>query len=113
MVKRMIDNNQWACDAGSSFPNLIAFAGINPVFMREYAMVSEIQDKIAKGARGFKLLPSALRIFGDEHRIWLAYEAAARLGVPVLAESGGSAGQNEVRSVDRSTLLRRSLIFRT
>ena len=51
MAQRMIENNEWACTVSAEHSDLIAFAGLDPVYMDEQTMVGEIDDKVAKGRR--------------------------------------------------------------
>ncbi len=91
MVKRAIDNNEWQLQQTKLHDELISFAGIEPVYSDAATMVAEIDDKVSRGARGVKIVPTALQIYGNDRRLWPAYERISQLGVPMLSQMGGRA----------------------
>jgi predicted TIM-barrel fold metal-dependent hydrolase len=93
MVERMIMNNEWACEEIKKSPQLMAFAGVDPVYMSEEALIAEIEDKVAKGCKGVKIVPLALAIYGNDKRLWPVYDTISRLGVPMLSQAGGGPGE--------------------
>ena len=93
MAQRMIENNEWACTVSAEHSDLIAFAGLDPVYMDEQTMVGEIDDKVAKGAKGVKIVPLALAIYVDDPRLWPAYERISELGIPMVSQAGAG-GEN-------------------
>jgi predicted TIM-barrel fold metal-dependent hydrolase len=93
MTERMIKNNEWACEEIKKKPQLMAFAGIDPVYMSEDTIVREIKDKVSKGCKGVKIVPLALQIYGNDKRIWPVYDTASKLGVPILSQAGGGPGE--------------------
>ena len=68
--------------------NLFTFAGLDPVYMDEATLVGEIEDKVARGARGVKIVPLALAAYVDDPRFMPMYETIARLGVPIVSQAG-------------------------
>lgn len=93
MVERMIMNNEWACEEIKKNPQLMAFAGVDPVYMSEEVLIAEIEDKVAKGCKGVKIVPIALAIYGNDKRLWPVYDTISRLGVPMLSQAGGGPGE--------------------
>jgi predicted TIM-barrel fold metal-dependent hydrolase len=89
MVERAIANNEWQVQQTREHPELISFCGIDPVYMDAQAMIDEIDDKLEKGAKGVKIVPIALEIYGNDRRLWPVYEHISRLGVPMLSQAGG------------------------
>ncbi len=89
MVDRAIANNEWQAQQTHEHPELISFCGIDPVYMDAAAMIAEIDDKMEKGAKGVKIVPIALEIYGNDRRLWPVYEHISRLGVPMLSQAGG------------------------
>jgi predicted TIM-barrel fold metal-dependent hydrolase len=92
MVERAIANNEWQVQQTHAHPELISFCGIDPVYMDAESMIAEIDDKLNKGARGVKIVPLALEIYGNDRRLWPVYEHISRLAVPMLSQSGGRRG---------------------
>lgn len=88
MAQRMIGNNEWALGVSAAHPNLFTFAGLDPVYMDEATLVGEIEDKVARGARGVKIVPLALAAYVDDPRMMPMYETIARLGVPIVSQAG-------------------------
>ncbi|MGE3855569.1 MAG: amidohydrolase family protein [Dehalococcoidia bacterium] len=88
MAQRMIANNEWALGVSAEHPNLFTFAGLDPVYMDEATLVGEIEDKVARGARGVKIVPLALAAYVDDPRMMPMYETIARLGVPIVSQAG-------------------------
>lgn len=93
MVQRMIMNNEWACEEIEKKPQLIAFAGLDPVYMSEETLIHEIEDKVAKGCKGVKIVPLALAIYGNDKRLWPVYDKISKLGIPMLSQAGGGPGE--------------------
>lgn len=89
MAERMVENNEWAVQETARHPELITFAGLDPVYMSEQEMLAEIEDKVGKGAKGVKIVPTALATYGNDGRLWPVYDKISRLGVPMLSQSGG------------------------
>jgi len=89
MAQRMIQNNEWACQVSREHPQLITFAGLDPVYMSEKTLITEIEDKVKKGAKGVKIVPLALEIYGNDKRLHPVYDKISRLGIPMVAQSGG------------------------
>lgn len=94
MAQRMIANNEWAIEVGEQHPELVSFAGLDPVYMDEAVLLGEIDDKIKRGAKGVKIVLRALAIYADDPRMTPVYELISRLGVPITAQVGihGEAG---------------------
>lgn len=94
MAQRMIDNNEWQIEVSQQHPELLNFAGLDPVFMDEQMLIGEIEDKVSRGASGVKIVLRALAIYADDPRLTPVYERISQLGVPITAQVGshGEAG---------------------
>ncbi len=94
MAGRMVDHNEWQIEVSQQHPELMNFAGLDPVFMDETALIAEIDDKVSRGAKGVKIVLRALAIYADDPRLMPVYERIAQLGVPITAQVGshGEAG---------------------
>src|SRR4051812_31460558 len=89
VVTRMVDNNDWAVRTVAERPRFSTFVGINPVVMTADEMVTEIADKVGRGASGVKMVPHDSRVGGDDRRIWPVYDYLAAEGIPMLSEASG------------------------
>ena len=94
MAQRMIANNEWAIEVGEQHPELVSFAGLDPVYMDEAVLLGEIDDKIKRGAKGVKIVLRALAIYADDPRLWPVYKRITELDVPITSQVGetGEAG---------------------
>ena len=92
MVGRVIRYNEWGVETAKQHPEFLPFVGIDPVFMSRETLVSELEDKLKKGAKGVKIVPITLRIYLNDPRMWPVYEFCNRTGLPLLTPSGGDAG---------------------
>ncbi|MBI2165686.1 MAG: amidohydrolase [Chloroflexi bacterium] len=90
VIARMVENNEWACQVTRQHPNLVSFLGVDPVFMTREEMAKEIDDKVKKGAKGVKIVPINLRMYGSDPRLWPVYEECHRRRLPLLSQAGGS-----------------------
>ena len=92
MVARMIENNEWALRVGAEHPEFMNFAGIDPVYQDEQALLAEIDDKLARGSKGVKVVLNNIAIYANDRRFWPVYEHITELGVPIVlqvAKGGG------------------------
>lgn len=89
LIGRLERRNLWTCQMAKENPRLIPFIGLDPI-MSPKLMRSEILDKVKNhGAKGIKIQSAAQRFYPYDPRLWLAYETAAELGLPVVFHSGG------------------------
>ena len=87
MIGRMIRRNEWTCDVSREHPELFAFIGLVPEMGSE-AMLDELEDKLAKGARGLKLHPAECAFYPANPALWPVYRRCEELGLPVLTHAG-------------------------
>ena len=87
MIGRMVRRNEWTCGVAREHPELIGFIGLVPE-MGPGAMLDELEDKLAKGASGFKLHPAELAFYPTNPALWPVYRRCEELGVPVLSHAG-------------------------
>lgn len=92
IVERVVDNNEWAVGAVHAHRNLSFFCGIDAALMTEQELLSEITDKIGRGALGVKMVPFDSRVRGDDRRLWPVYDWCQAQGVPLLSEAAGRPG---------------------
>jgi hypothetical protein len=89
LIGRLQRRNLWTCQVAKENPRLIPFIGLDPIMSPEL-MRSEILDKVKNhGAKGIKLQSAAQRFYPYDPRLWLAYETAVELGLPLVFHSGG------------------------
>lgn len=84
--------NRWGCELGARDARFIPFIGVNPRFMSEQTIREEIDAMAEAGARGVKIVPRAMQMYGNDRLLFPVYQRAAELGIPVLSQSGGGGG---------------------
>jgi predicted TIM-barrel fold metal-dependent hydrolase len=92
VVERIIDNNEWAVQTVAEHPRFSTFIGVNPALMTADEMLTEVNDKIGRGALGVKMVPQDTWLAGNDRRLWPLYEYLAGSGVPMLSEASGRPG---------------------
>lgn len=92
IVRRTIDNNEWAVGVAASRPRFSAFVGVNPALMSGDEMVAEVDDKVRKGAWGVKMVPFDTRVTPNDRRLFPLYDYLQGAGVPILSEASGRPG---------------------
>jgi predicted TIM-barrel fold metal-dependent hydrolase len=92
IVHRIIDNNEWAVQTAVQDPRFSTFVGVNPALMTAEEMLTEVNDKLERGAIGVKMVPQDTWLSGDDRRIWPLYEFLETSGVPMLSEASGRPG---------------------
>ncbi|MEE9400347.1 MAG: amidohydrolase family protein [Dehalococcoidales bacterium] len=80
--------NEWGCEVGRRFPQLLPFVGLSNDLGGAEAMVEELVLRVGQGAKGVKLHPGMFSFFPDDKEMWPVYEKCQELGLPVLADSG-------------------------
>jgi uncharacterized protein len=101
MTGRIIRRNQWTCDIETENPRLVAFPSIDPIMGQE-SMVKEIEDRVSRNQiKGLKIHPAEGGFFPDEKILWPMYEAAQRLGLPVISHGGAFAADQEYTKPER------------
>ncbi len=90
MIGRLQRRNHWTCQVARQHPQLVAFIGLDPS-MSEDELLSEIDARLAEGARGIKLHPAAQRFYPNDRRLWPVYDRAQQLRLPVIFHSGAFA----------------------
>ena len=88
IIGRVIENNQWGTEVTKNYPNVLSFLGVDPVFMSREELVKEIADKVGKGAKGVKIVPINLHMYGNDPRLWPVYEECHRRRLPLLSQAG-------------------------
>ena len=79
--------NEWGCEVGRRFPQLLPFSCISPELGSAGDMVKEVEVRAGQGAKGIKLHPGMFSFFPDDEVMFPAYEKCQELGLPVLADS--------------------------
>ena len=87
MVQRLIDNNEWAIEVCKTDSRFSFMAGLDPVYMTADAMVSELDDKVKRGAKGGKIVLNALAVEADDPRLWPAYQRLHELELPIVSQA--------------------------
>lgn len=88
MLGRLKRRNDWVCQVGKEFPDVLPLITVDPI-MGAQSMQEEVSQRVVKeGAKGIKLHPPSQRFYPADERMKPAYIAASELGVPVLFHSG-------------------------
>lgn len=88
LAPRIREFNQWGCEMGSKYPELIPFVLIAKDLGSAEDMADEVKLRFKQGAKGVKLHPGMHGFSPDDEALWLMYAACQELGLPVLADSG-------------------------
>src|SRR4051812_36898582 len=62
IVQRVVDNNEWAVETVAGHNRFSTFVGVNPALMLPQEMLTEVSDKIGRGAAGVKMVPHDTRL---------------------------------------------------
>ncbi len=87
VAPRMREINEWGCDVGKRFPQLLPFSCISPELGGAEGMVKEVELRADQGAKGIKLHPGMFSFFPDDEVMFPAYEKCQEMELPVLADS--------------------------
>jgi len=79
--------NEWGCEVGRRFPQLLPFSCLAPELGGAGEMVKEVELRVSQGAKGIKLHPGMFVFFPDDEVMFPAYGKCQELGLPVLADS--------------------------
>ncbi len=88
VAPKMREINEWGCEVGRRFPQLLPFSCISPELGGAEDVVKEVELRASQGAKGIKLHPGMFAFFPDDEVMFPAYEKCQELGLPVLADSG-------------------------
>lgn len=92
LARRLVHYNTWAAQVCRQYPGrLTFFCGIEPRFMDQDTLVSEVGRSLRSGASGIKMVPVLMHLHPNDPRLFPVYEVAEQWGVPVLSQSGGTA----------------------
>ena len=83
IAQRIVDNNEWALQTALTSPNLSCFVGIDPIVMDERTLLTEIEDKIRRGAKGVKSQFTDCGILADDRRLWPLYDHLQAREIPL------------------------------
>jgi predicted TIM-barrel fold metal-dependent hydrolase len=89
VVRRIESNNDWCVKLIKEHPRFRFFCGVDVTFMTEEEMLRGIERWMANGARGVKIVPQGMRIYGDDPRLLPLFDYCQSNGIPVLSQSGG------------------------
>ncbi len=88
VAPKMREINEWGCEVGKRFSQLLPFSCLSPELGGAEGMVKEVELRAGQGAKGFKLHPGMFSFFPDDEVMFPAYAKCQELGLPVLADSG-------------------------
>jgi predicted TIM-barrel fold metal-dependent hydrolase len=88
VAPKMREVNEWGCEVGQRFPQLLPFSCLSPELGSARDIVKEVELRASQGAKGFKLHPGMFVFYPDDEVMFPAYEKCQELGMPVLADSG-------------------------
>ena len=83
VVRRIRDNNEWTLRMALENPALSTFIYIDPVLMDEQTMLTEVEDKIGRGAKGVKTMFPDAGVLASDRRLWPLYDWCQRREVPI------------------------------
>ena len=93
VVKREIrELNRWGCAAAAADARLIPFVGLNARHLSPAELIAELDELLALGARGVKIIPPSMRLYADDPLLWPIYQRCWELGLPILSQSGDGGG---------------------
>ena len=88
LVARIARRNRWACEAAQEESRLISLISVD-VLQSPEQMVADIEGLVTRfRAKGLKVHPVMNEYYPGDERLWPAYGAAQRMGIPVLFHSG-------------------------
>jgi len=88
IIGRQQRQNLWTCQVAKENLSLYATIAVHPIMGAEL-MRQEIRDKVSNhDAKGIKLHPSIGRYYPNDHVMWLVYETASELDIPILFHCG-------------------------
>lgn len=80
-------HNEWACQVGKQYNQLVPYIGIQPVLGPE-GMAEEVEVRTRDGAKGVKIHPGVHIFFPYDKNFWPFYEKCQELVVPIVTDSG-------------------------
>ena len=91
VVRRIEGNNDWCVKLIKEHPRFTFFCGVDVTFMSEEEMLKGIERWVAGGAKGVKIVPQGMQIYGNDLRLLPLFDYCQAKGIPVLSQSGGRA----------------------
>ena len=86
--------DRWGWELAAHDPRFIAFTGVDPGWLSADELVALIDEGLAAGARGVKIVLPAQRRYPDDEALRPVLETCAARGLPLLAQSGlGGVGE--------------------
>lgn len=93
-VRAEIDTyNRWGCELARDDERFLAFVGINVRYLAEDEIAGRIDDLVAAGASGVKIIPPSMRLYADDPALVPVFARCAELGLPILSQSGSGGGE--------------------
>jgi predicted TIM-barrel fold metal-dependent hydrolase len=90
-VREMIGElNMWGCAVAAEDERFIPFVGVDVRFMDEREIIAEIDKGRDAGAKGVKIVPPSMKLYGDDPLLRPVYRRCVELQLPVLSQSGRS-----------------------
>ncbi|MGH7862184.1 MAG: amidohydrolase family protein [Candidatus Dormibacteraceae bacterium] len=92
VAQEIRDYNRWGVAAAGRDPRLIPFVGINVRYLDADEIRAEIDELVALGARGVKIIPPSMGLYGDDPLLDPLWQRCWELQLPVLTQSGDGGG---------------------
>jgi hypothetical protein len=90
-VAEIASSNRWVCDLAREHPEFIPYVCADPSAAHGAWVIEHVRDMVENhGARGVKLHPVVQRFDLADRSVWPLFEAAEKMGLPVLSHSGAS-----------------------
>ena len=80
-------HNEWACEIGRQYKELIPFIGIQPL-LGALGLAEEVTVRSREGAKGVKIHPGIFEFFPNDKQLWPFYEKCQELGMPIITDTG-------------------------
>ena len=99
VVQEVIDYNEWGVSMHAQHPEITCFIGLNPALMTPRQLLTELEDKHRRGARGVKLIPWDCLLTSDDPRMFPIYDYCQAQGLPILFGTPGYSYYNPLPMV--------------
>lgn len=95
MTDRVRQFNQWVCEYAASESRVTPFVNVDigVFYGNQQAMMDELDERLAQGAKGVKIHPGLSRFYPGDEKMFPLYEKLSSLGVPMLSDSGSLGGR--------------------
>ena len=90
IVKNIAAFNEWGVTEAGQDARFGCFIGLNPVLMTQFEMMTEVEDKVRRGATGIKLAALDYEAYFTDPRHFALYDFCQDKSIPILFAPGRS-----------------------